>query len=984
MSTTIDKLQIEIESNSDGAIKGLSKLKSTLKSLDKISKSSGLDKVCQKLKEISSINFSNLNSLNNLGDSTRKVEELSKRVDKLASAMSDVPDTIDVDTDTGGISDAINDVDRVSDAVDSLPKNVEVPINTPGADNATNKASLFNRVVSKIGAVTSKALSGIKAMADRLHYAAGAFSKTTAKAGLLSQVLRIVVIYGGAFRLFMMLTQGVAEGLENLAQYNNETAAAMGQLSTMALTLKNSIAAALYPVIVALTPALNSVTNAIVRVCEAFGQLVSLLSGKSTYLRAKKYTKAYVDAVGKAGGKATKSAKDTAKEIKKTFAGMDEITTIGDKNKDSSAGSGGSGGGAAGGDDYGAMFEEVPIDNPKLKALLPFFEGLGKILSSCFDTIKRLANDYLYPWLVNLGNWCSEHPEALKTIGEGLGYVVVALAGITAAKGAIKVLKYLLSPLSSLVEFLTRLTGLPKMGITLTITGIALETAGIISAIKKGLNKINFAEILTGGVSLSIGGALIGKALGSAILGGAIGGIIAGIPAFGVGIFDAIKSGLDWLNAALISAGATAAGAGIGAIIGMCGGPIGAGIGALIGLAVGLITDGIILLVQNWDSVVAYFEGVWTAIAGFFTNLWNDIVFVWKGVAEWFDTTVISPITNFFTDLWNNISSTASLCWENIVNFFTPALDWFSSLFDSIFKTISDVFCNIGVIAKGCWEIIKAVWSIVSDWFNTKVIQPVHKFFTTLWNDISSAAKSAWDGIKEVYSTISDWIDTNIITPVGNFFTDLWNGFVSKAEKAWNGVKEVFGKVSEFFYDTFSKAWSGIVKVFSVGGQIFVDIKDGVVAAFKTVVNGLIRGINKVISVPFNAINSALNTIRNVKILDLQPFKGLRTINVPQIPTFANGGFPEDGLFMANHGELVGQFAGGKTAVANNEQIIEGIQSGVYAANREQNNLLREQNKLLRQIAEKESNGELNISTITKAIARKNRRDGRTIIPVGT
>ena len=47
---------------------------------------------------------------------------------------------------------------------------------------------------------------------------------------------------------------------------------------------------------------------------------------------------------------------------------------------------------------------------------------------------------------------------------------------------------------------------------------------------------------------------------------------------------------------------------------------------------------------------------------------------------------------------------------------------------------------------------------------------------------------------------------------------------------------------------------------------------------------------------------------------------------------FANGGFPEDGLFFANHGELVGQFSNGKTAVANNEQIIEGIKQGVIEA----------------------------------------------------
>lgn len=49
-------------------------------------------------------------------------------------------------------------------------------------------------------------------------------------------------------------------------------------------------------------------------------------------------------------------------------------------------------------------------------------------------------------------------------------------------------------------------------------------------------------------------------------------------------------------------------------------------------------------------------------------------------------------------------------------------------------------------------------------------------------------------------------------------------------------------------------------------------------------------------------------------------------------PQYANGGFPEDGLFFANHNELVGKFTNGKTAVANNAQIVEGIKAGVYEA----------------------------------------------------
>lgn len=45
------------------------------------------------------------------------------------------------------------------------------------------------------------------------------------------------------------------------------------------------------------------------------------------------------------------------------------------------------------------------------------------------------------------------------------------------------------------------------------------------------------------------------------------------------------------------------------------------------------------------------------------------------------------------------------------------------------------------------------------------------------------------------------------------------------------------------------------------------------------------------------------------------------------ITAFATGGFPEDGLFFANHNELVGKFSNGNTAVANNEQILTGIEN---------------------------------------------------------
>lgn len=75
------------------------------------------------------------------------------------------------------------------------------------------------------------------------------------------------------------------------------------------------------------------------------------------------------------------------------------------------------------------------------------------------------------------------------------------------------------------------------------------------------------------------------------------------------------------------------------------------------------------------------------------------------------------------------------------------------------------------------------------------------------------------------------------------------------------------------------------------------------------------------------------------------------------IPGFASGGFPTSGeIFMARENgmtEYVGSM-GNRAAVANNDQIVSGIASGVAAANSEQNRLLAEQNNLLRQLLAKE------------------------------
>lgn len=400
---------------------------------------------------------------------------------------------------------------------------------------------------------------------------------------------------------------------------------------------------------------------------------------------------------------------------------------------------------------------------------------------------------------------------------------------------------------------------------------------------------------------------------------------------------------------------------------------------------------------ETWQTVIDWFAGAWESIKGFFTSAWESISEVWNTVAEWFDTNVIQPILTFFTELWNAVTEVFTTAWnaikkvwnvvanwfntkivKPIMKFFSPLFNWFKKLFTSIWMTIKTTFEVIAQLAQGCVELVKAIWKVVSGWFNDKVIKPIKKFFTNLWNAVKTTAKNAWEGIKKIWKVVSTWFNDKIIKPVKKVFTELWNAVKKKASDAWNkikevwnvvsgwfnehivtpvktafsglwksvksaastawngiksvwnvvsgwfktkivtpvktafsgawnavktgaknawsGIKSVFTAVPNWFKEKFSNAWKKVKQVFSTGGKVFDGIKEGITDAFKTVVNAIIKGINKVIAIPFNAINKVLGKIRNVSIAGIKPFSRLISeISVPQIPLLAKGGILQKG-----------------------------------------------------------------------------------------
>ena len=231
------------------------------------------------------------------------------------------------------------------------------------------------------------------------------------------------------------------------------------------------------------------------------------------------------------------------------------------------------------------------------------------------------------------------------------------------------------------------------------------------------------------------------------------------------------------------------------------------------------------------------------------------------------------------------------------------AIDLLGALIDALPELIMawneaapDLVKAIGAALVDCapllWETAKQVWSII--------LEQLPNLLTSLVEGLYSILKSALLAWKKILSPVTSWIYDNIITPVGDFFSNMWDNFKEKAGKAWDGVKSIFGKVADFFGEKFGAAWQKVKDIFSTGGRVFDGIKEGIEAAFTSTVNAIIRGINRVVSIPFTNLNEVLDKLRDIEILGMNPFSNIiGDIAIPSIPELAKGGIVNGRSFIA-------------------------------------------------------------------------------------
>ena len=268
---------------------------------------------------------------------------------------------------------------------------------------------------------------------------------------------------------------------------------------------------------------------------------------------------------------------------------------------------------------------------------------------------------------------------------------------------------------------------------------------------------------------------------------------------------------------------------------------------------------------------------VLTAISGALALLFSPITLIIAGI-----TALIAIFVTCY-DECEGFRKGMDQVWQGIKDIFFAGVEFVKALFKGDWAGMDAAWEKIKGAGKSLWqglvEGLKAGW----EWAKQKVVE--------IWNKIVTKFKEIF-GIHSPSTLFRDF-GQFMIEGLVNGLKNALSKVTNACKEIWSAIKSVFSSVGTWFKDTFSNAWQKVKDVFSSGGKIFDGIKDGIASTFKTIVNGLISGINRVIAVPFNAINSTLNTIRGIAILGISPFKnlwGYNPLSIPQIPKLALGG----------------------------------------------------------------------------------------------
>ena len=447
-----------------------------------------------------------------------------------------------------------------------------------------------------------------------------------------------------------------------------------------------------------------------------------------------------------------------------------------------------------------------------------------------------------------------------------------------------------------------------QWGPTGVVIGLGVTAVASFKATFEDGSVDSIEEITTGLTGLAAAAAGVGVMLKKTDLGAALKLLFSGakfskvFAAWFPKLSTVISTATGWVTGTLVP-GIVAALGKLAAALGMS---LGATAAAVAAVVVGAIVAAI-LVVKYWDEIKFFFtdtlpkwfEETGAKIGSFFSGAWEKIKEIWGVVAQWFNDSVIQPLVDFFAPIVDWIGEFFRGCWMIVRAVWVVVSEWFH---ENVITPLVDKFGEfketVGGFFSNLWTGVKNVWKSVSSWFNTTVVTPVVGWFRGAWTSISGFFSSLWTDVKGVWVGVSTWFNTNVIKPVVNFFSTAWKNISTAFENAFNGIA------------TFA-----------------TNVFNGIIGSVEGIINGVIDGINWLLG-GFNQVVTWAASILK------EDWGGLTLIQRVELPRLADGGFVGAGqMFIAREAgpELVGNI-NGRTAVANNDQIVAAVSQGVYSA----------------------------------------------------
>lgn len=704
---------------------------------------------------------------------------------------------------------------------------------------------------------------------------------------------------------------GAKKGFQNLAQYSDQTNASLSMLMSSLTQLKNALAAAFAPILDVIAPILNFLIQKVISVVNVFGQLMSSLTGKGSYVRAKNVQQDYAASIADTSSSMKDSAKNTDKAAKanekyqKTILGFDEINKLDDNSaSDSSYDTPDT---SLGGLSPADMFETVPI-NSNIKNFADRLKEAWK--NADFTEIGAIFGNKLNEALESIP-W-DKIKSTLRKIAKSIatflnGFIETAdwrLVGNTLAQGVNTAFEF--------VDSFARNFHWDSLG-----NAIGNGINGALNGLD--WNVINSACTgISGGIAATLNNALYSTdwKLTGVSFGKGVNTIINTAYSF-VTTFDWKKFGLS------ISEGINGAVSTI---------DFGKGARAFSEVIKGLL-DIFIQAVENTD-----WKMVGEKVREFLVNI------DWKGIVG----KLCEAIGAAFGGLGAFIGG---LIGDGITN----AKKYFQEKIEE---------CG-GDVVLGILKGIKDAIVGVGKWIYDNVFTPIIKGFKSAFGIHSPSTVMSeqgryiiaglLDGVKNSVGSVLTWfgeLPGRIREVAGNakeWIKEKGRGAIEGLKNGYESVKEsmFLSKVRRLKDNTFDAIGNMAGRVKSKGSDITKGMKAGLTGTFSQVISWvsnipdkIANGIGSLWDVGRNAIQSLADGFSSVHIpmphigWDWNEISlGNFSFSVPSfnLNWYAKGGFPQNGeMFIANEAgpEMIGKL-GNRNVVANNKQIAEGIKDAV-------------------------------------------------------